>query len=167
MRNLVVWFFIGPIGFGFSSCEKSKNDRFVFNQTELINKADGNIPPCLECLNKIVIFHDFSNSGFFAFSSRFIDWNSFKQDFPKVGVITYLSGQDKIEAINGMKEVNFPYEVYFDSTFTFYETNIILQQFPFEGKHHQVYFVKGDQILDYGNFGMVDVFFKDLYKFFY
>ncbi|MBA4301243.1 MAG: hypothetical protein C0433_14230 [Cyclobacterium sp.] len=167
MRKIFACFLLGPIGFGFSSCEKSKSDRLVFNQTELINKEDGNTPPCIECINKIVIFHDFTNFGFYAFSSRFIDWNSFREDFPKVGVITYLSGYDKIKAINGMREMNFPYEVYFDSTFTFYETNSILKEYPFEGKHHQVYFVKGDLILDYGNFGMKDVFFQDLYKFFY
>lgn len=164
--KIVFFILLVVLAVGVSSCGEPKRSRLILNHLEIINKGEGKIAPCIECKNKIVVFHDFTDVGFIVFSSQFLDWNSFREEFPEVGMICYLSGVDRNKAIRGLNEVNFPYEVYYDSAFSFYKLNPILKEFPFEYKHHQAYFVIDDEIVDYANFGIKDVFYDDLDNYF-
>jgi hypothetical protein len=147
--------------FSFSCKEKEPARTLEFpDDLEVINEGDSTIEICVSCENKLVFYLDIAQWSLYTFSDKILDWKAFSKEYPHVSVIIYLSGIDKkkgktkekMEAY--LEYFKFPYQVYLDPTYQFYELNNLENSFFKINKGDQVYYVKGNEILSPANIGM-------------
>jgi hypothetical protein len=100
----------------------------------------------LTLMNKLVFYLDISERSLYTFSNSIIEWREFSIVYPDVSVLIFLSGIDakeqrtKEKMEEYFKSNKFPYEVFLDPDYKFYNLNS-LDLFPYENKTEQIYYV--------------------------
>ncbi|MCH6200305.1 hypothetical protein MMU07_12000 [Aquiflexum sp. LQ15W] len=103
------------------SCKSEDQKMILPKDLELVNLQTGKDSVCFSCANQVIVF---SNSSFFPFSEAFL-WTEIREQFPEIGFIFYFSGEDKDSLTQKLAELKFPFPVFHDPEFRFYQENLL------------------------------------------
>ncbi len=143
----------------FSCTEKPQ--KMVFpDRVEILSLGNDTSLIDLNAENKVVVFHDFAISSFFAFSQQF-DWQRYLTDYPEISFLFYFSGKDKTHLETELTALEFPYPVIFDPEYRFYKENNF-DSIKSEYRNLFAYRLKNDFNIGHAQIGIPEVMRKQL-----
>lgn len=142
------------------SCTE-KPEKMVFPEgVEVLSLGNDTGLIDLNAENKVVVFHDFAISSFFAFSRQF-DWKGYQSNFPEISFLFYFSGKDKNHLESELTALEFPYPVIFDPDYRFYKENN-LDSIKSKYRNLFAYRVKNDFSIGPAQIGIPELLKKQL-----
>ncbi|MDO9551289.1 hypothetical protein [Rhodonellum sp.] len=142
-------------------CQPKSAEPLIWPQGLGIIELDGGkIKPCLDCENKVVVFHNFNESQLVPFKQVFM-WKEHVEKYPDISFLIYASGDDIKYVTNKLTEYEFPISVFHDPEFSFYKANN-LDTVDLQFKNLIAFLVVGNKVVDYAAIGMPEHFDKQL-----
>ncbi|WP_226390180.1 hypothetical protein [Penaeicola halotolerans] len=158
---LVLLIFLGFL----SACEEKGPETIVFPpELVLINQNDSIPAPCMSCPKKLVNYIDLTKTNlFYAYLSEKTLIKLQKQH-PEIGIVWVFAYPKKREDVaNSLKNRNFHFAAYYDSTNIFYDINQ-LDTYPNEQKAIQSYFINGEKIFSEAEPGIPELLERQVAK---
>ncbi len=142
------------------SCTE-KPQKMVFPEdVEILSLGNDTSLIDLNAENKVVVFHDFAISSFFAFSRQF-NWKEYRSNYPEISFLFYFSGKYKRHLESELTALEFPYPVIFDPEYRFYKENN-LDSIKSEYRNLFSFRVKNDFSIGPAQIGIPEVMKKQL-----